>query len=433
MKQTVSSWGLLSRHPHHTVLLNNPHHAVRAISNSQSLGITYGMGRSYGDVCLNPKGTLWQTANLNSFINFDESTGLLTCESGTTLRDIQRLLVPRGWMLPVTPGTQWVSIGGAIANDVHGKNHHVLGTFGDHVKRIRLVRTDGTLLECTAEKNQDWLAATIGGLGLTGVILEVDIQMRQVDGPWLHTESIHFNNLDDFFNLSRDSEASWDYTVAWIDCLAKHGRGIFMRANHAHNIDIKPPTLSNCKIPITPPFSLINRLSLRPFNALYYHMNMLKSSKRIEHYESFFYPLDHIQKWNRLYGPKGFYQYQSVVPQSEGKEVTQSMLQTIAKAHEGSFLAVLKTFGNRQASGMLSFAQSGVTLALDFPNRGPKSTALFEKLDCIVQEAGGRLYPAKDARMPRALFESGYPNINAFLPYRDPGISSSLSRRLMGS
>lgn len=206
-----------------------------------------------------------------------------------------------------------------------------------------------------------------------------------------------------------------------------------MRANHSDSSKLIPPTKPSKKMSLVPPFSLVNGLTLRPFNLAYYALNKLNAGKSLVHYEPFFYPLDKLLEWNRIYGPKGFFQYQSVVPRAVGQDATNAMLKEIKKAGEGSFLAVLKTFGNRKSLGMLSFPEPGVTLALDFPNHGARTHKLFERLDSIIKEAKGRIYPAKDARMPRELFEAGYPQLAEFLQYRDPGISSSLSRRLMGN
>lgn len=429
----VSSWGRLSAHAHEVIRLSDPAQVPHALQ-SHPGGVAHGNGRSYGDVCLNPQGVLWHTTGLDHFIAFDRSTGRLVCEAGVLLRDIQRLAIPCGWILPVTPGTQLITVGGAIANDVHGKNHHVLGSFGDHVQRLKLIRTDGETIDCGPRSQPDWFAATIGGLGLTGVIIEAEIQLRRVAGPWLATETVPYANLDEFFRLADDSEAGWEHTVSWIDCISGGGgRGIFMRGNPAAVGPCAESKGGKLTMPIVPPISLVNPLTLRPFNMAYFHLKKLKAGLAVAHYESFFYPLDNLLKWNRMYGPKGFYQYQSVVPRKVGRDATQAMLGEIVRSGEGSFLAVLKTFGDRQAPGMLSFPQAGVTLALDFPNKGDKTLKLFERLDAIVREAAGRIYLAKDARMPRDLFEAGYPRLNEFLSYRDPGISSGLSRRLMGS
>ncbi len=430
----VSSWGRLSSHPHRVLRLNDPSRANEIVCNGQHPGVAHGMGRSYGDICLNPEGTLWVTTGMDHFVAFDDSTGRLVCEAGMLLRNIQRLAIPRGWTLPVTPGTQLVTVGGAIANDVHGKNHHVLGSFGDHVQKLSLIRTDGEVIHCGPHERSDWFAATVGGAGLTGVITQAEIRLRRVAGPWLDTETIPYANLDEFFQLADESETGWEHTVSWVDCISDGGgRGLFMRGNPA-DVGLRcAPRGHKLTMPIVPPVSLVNRLSLRPFNTVYYNLKKWQSGRTITHYEPFFYPLDNLLEWNRMYGPKGFFQYQCVVPRAIGQDAVHAMLKAIACSGNGSFLAVLKTFGNRQSVGMLSFPQPGVTLALDFPNHGERTHALFERLDAIVRETEGRIYLAKDVRMPRALFESGYPRLPEFVQYRDPGISSSLSRRLMGN
>ncbi len=432
--KAVSSWGRLSAEPHHVFSARDLPALQQALRHSSNPGLAHGMGRSYGDACLNPGGTLWLTGGLDHFIAFNEDNGRLVCEAGVLLRDIQRLAVPRGWVLPVTPGTQLVTVGGAIANDVHGKNHHVLGSFGDHVLRLTLLRTNGETIECGPHERSDWFAATVGGVGLTGIITQAELQLRRTPGPWLDTETLAYANLDEFFQLADASEAHWEHTVSWIDCISGGGgRGVFMRGNPIVTAPRPLPTAQQRTMPLVSPVSLVNRLSLRPFNMAYYHLKKWRAGRAITHYEAFFYPLDNLLEWNRMYGPRGFFQYQSVVPRAVGRDAIQAMLREIARSGDGSFLAVLKTFGNRQPVGMLSFAQPGVTLALDFPNHGARTHRLFERLDAIVREAQGRIYLAKDARMPRELFEAGYPRLPEFLPYRDPGISSGLSRRLMGS
>lgn len=428
----VSSWGRLSREPHHFTSLHDPSSVAAELAGADRPGLAYGMGRSYGDVCLNPQGRLWSTSGLDHLLAFDDTSGRLTCEAGMLLGDIQRLCIPRGWTLPVSPGTQWVTVGGAVANDVHGKNHHRRGSFGDHVLRLTLVRTDGTVIECGPDEQTDWFAATVGGLGLTGVIVKADIQLCPVAGPWLETETLPYRGLTEFFELADSSEADWEYTVSWFDCLSRDVRGLFLRANPSSEGG-SAPAPRRLAMPFAPPASLVNRASLKLFNAAYYQLGQRRASRTLQHYQAFFYPLDRIDRWNLMYGPQGFYQYQCVVPRDGGQQAVQAMLGKIADSGEGSFLAVLKTFGKRQAPGMLSFPMPGVTLALDFSNRGARSLALFTQLDEIVAAAGGRLYMAKDARMSRALFEAGYPRLPEFTPFRDAGISSALSRRLMGS
>jgi FAD/FMN-containing dehydrogenase len=434
----VSSWGRLDSHEHELVPLADSSRLARHITaragGSTAPGLAQGNGRSYGDVCLNPGGRLWRTTALDRFIAFDPASGRLRCEAGVLLRDIQRMSLAHGWLLPVTPGTQMITVGGAIANDVHGKNHHALGTFGEHVLGLRLLRTDGSVIECGPGVQQDWFAATVGGMGLTGVIAEAELQLRRVAGPWLVTDTVPYRSLAEFFHLADSSEAGWEQTVSWIDCLSGIHRGLFFRANLANIPDLDVQAARKARrVPFVPPVSLVNGLSLRAFNELYFRKNSLGAGRAIAHFEAYNYPLDNLHEWNRIYGPRGFYQYQSVVPRAAGQAATAAMLDAIRASRQGSFLAVLKTFGDRPNVGMMSFPRPGVTLALDFPNRGASTARLFERLDAIVREAGGRVYAAKDARMPRDLFESGYPRLAGFLQYRDPGISSAMSRRLIGS
>lgn len=429
----VSSWGRLSRDAHHVVALHDRTRLADVLGASVLPGLVHGNGRSYGDVCLNPGGTLWSARGLDRFIAFDAATGVIECEAGVLLKDIIEVVLPHGWFPPVVPGTQFVTVGGAIANDVHGKAHHVAGSFGDQVLSFELLRTDGTVLPCSAIENAGWFAATIGGLGLTGVITRARLRLRRVDGPWLDAETIPFDSLERFFELSEQARQRFDYTVSWIDCVrGAGGRGVFFQGNHAARRESPQPRAAR-RFPVTPPVSLVNGLSLRVFNRLYHAMQTLKQGRAEQHYLPFFFPLDNLLEWNRMYGPRGFYQYQSVVPPAAALEVTRSMLREISAAGLGSFLAVLKTFGDRPSPGMLSFPMPGTTLALDFPNAGERTRALFDRLNAIVLAAGGRLYPAKDACMPPALLERGYPRLSEFLRFRDPGISSALSRRLLGS
>lgn len=429
IKEIVSSWGLLSANIHTVFYPNKLSCLAQLLRDAPGPFLAFGKGRSYGDVCLNPQASLINTTALDRLIHFDSETGVLQCESGVLLKTIQELFIPQGWMLPVTPGTQFVTVGGAIANDVHGKSHHICGTFGAHVLAFDLLRSNGEILHCTPAHHSSYFAATIGGMGLTGLITAVTLQLQRTPGAFLKTENIAFKNLDEFFELSQNA-TDWAHTVAWIDCLNTQGRGIFMRGNFVERHEIPHKNLS-LKVPFTPPFSMINALSLRAFNCCYYALQKTKKGTRFTHYVPFFYPLDNVLEWNRLYGPKGFYQYQSVIPPEASKKATEEMLKAIAASGTGSFLAVLKTFGNKRSPGLLSFPFEGTTLALDFPNLGEKTKRLFENLDAIVKESGGRLYPAKDARMPREMFRAGYPQLDEFLKWCDKGFSSELSHRLM--
>ncbi|WP_018168627.1 FAD-binding oxidoreductase [Thioalkalivibrio sp. ALMg9] len=397
--------------------------------------LAHGLGRSYGDVCLNPQASLLHTPGLDRFVAFDAATGELTAEAGVSLDALLRFAVPRGWFTPVVPGTRFVTLGGAIANDVHGKNHHQAGSFGDHVRALTLRRSDGQVLEVTPENTPDWFAATVGGLGLTGLIETVTLQLAPIRSAWMRAWSQRFDSLDAFWELNTQSEREWPYTVAWIDCLnpgagGRVGRGIYSGGRHATTAPRKDAWHEHRRsIPLDPPVSLVNRLTLRAFNHLYYRQPV-HATPRAVHHLPWLFPLDAIRHWNRIYGHNGFYQYQCVLPPAASKDGVQALLDAIAASGQGSFLAVLKTFGDRAAPGLLSFPRPGATLALDFPEKGRDTERLFARLDAIVQEAGGALYPAKDARMPADVFRQGFPRWEAFAEYVDPEFSSGFWRRV---
>ena len=429
MRMPSLCWGGLAHGPHQLEFLWQRHQIGAVLTKPGSL-IAHGAGRSYGDAALNPGGRLLMTERLDQFISFDQHTGILECESGVLLGTIQRHMIPRGWMLAVSPGTQWVTLGGAIANDVHGKNHDGAGTFGHHVRSLRLVRTDGQQYDLKDPKDP-LFRATLAGLGLTGVIVSAQIQLMRIPGAWMEQETLPFQNLEEYFHIAHQHEPQWPYTVAWLDCTRYPSRGLFMRGRHTSDAGSCPKEMRRT-IPWNPPISMVNKLSLNCFNPMYYHINRLKASPRLVHYQPFLYPLDHIQNWNRMYGRKGFYQYQCLLPPHTERDAIHALVQSIVRSGRGSFLAVLKTFGQKVSPGMLSFARPGTTLALDFPNQWDRTEQLFKQLDKIVLEAGGCIYMAKDARMPVELFRSGYPDWEHFLNYRDPGLSSALSRRLLG-
>ena len=430
MPAVGTSWG---RYPHADQNIVPLHWRDAALPAATGSVLAYGNGRSYGDVCLNDGGTLLHTRGLDRYIAFDPASGVLRCEAGVLFADILDFVVPQGWFLPVTPGTRYVTVGGAVANDVHGKNHHGAGTFGEHVRRFELLRSDGTRIECSPVQNVDLYTATIGGLGLTGVIIWVEFQLLRIASPWMAQETRRFGNLAEFFALSADSERDYAYTVAWIDCAASgnaFGRGVFFRANHAPAMAAQRAARQRqLVVPFTPPFSLINSLSLRAFNALYFHR--AREGHAVVHYEPYFYPLDAIAEWNRIYGPRGFLQYQCVVPPDASMDAITRLLQTIAASGSGSFLAVLKVFADRRPAGTLSFPRAGTTLALDFPNNGAATFSLLDRLDDIVAATGGAVYPAKDARMSGARFRQYFPNWQSMLPHIDPKFSSGFWRRVM--
>ncbi len=394
--------------------------------------LAVGKLRSYGDSCLNGDGSVIEMPGLDHLIRFDRQHGVIEAEAGVTLDEILQVAIPAGFFLPVTPGTKFVTLGGAVANDVHGKNHHRAGTFGRWVRQLALMRSDGSENVVDRDDASGLFAATIGGLGLTGVITRVTLDLMPITSSRIDLQTIPFGKLSEFFALAAESEASHDYTVAWIDCLAqgdKLGRGIFTRARHSRDGGLSVSTKTGPSVPIEAPGFLLNRLSLSAFNEAYYRIAG-RPREANAGYDPFFYPLDAIGGWNRLYGRRGFYQYQSVVPPSAAEAATTAMLQTIAAAGQGSFLAVLKTFGDVPSPGLLSFPMQGTTLALDFANRGAPTLSLLDKLDAIVREAGGRLYPAKDGRLPPAMFKAGYPALDHFTPHMDPGMSSTFWRRM---
>lgn len=427
------SWGNYARATQQVVHVSDRNSGLPSWPESV-FALPYGNGRSYGDSCLNDHGVLLCARALDRFIAFNATTGVLECEAGVLLDEILDLCVPQGWFPWVTPGTRFVSMGGAVANDVHGKNQISAGSMGDCVLGLELLRSDRERLWCDLDQNPELFAATIGGLGLTGLITRVRLQLRRIQGPWMSTETLRFGSLEEFFALS--AETSTEYSVAWVDCLARGtglGRGIFSRANHApaHPERRPRPPVRTLSVPFTPPFSLINRFSLRAFNEAYFHRSPRRPTQSIVHYQPFFYPLDSIGRWNRIYGRRGFLQHQCVVPPPSAPEVVTELLRTISASGQGSFLAVLKQFGNRPSPGLLSFARPGVTLALDFPALGDPTLRLLDRLDQIVIEAGGAIYPAKDARMSPQAFRASFPRLDEFVPFVDPRFSSGLWRRVM--
>ncbi|MFC1605632.1 FAD-binding protein [Pseudomonadota bacterium] len=395
--------------------------------------LAFGMGRSYGDSCLAAGDEVIGTSGMDRLLAVDWDTGVISAQAGLTLDALIRLAIPRGWFLSVTPGTRFVTLGGALANDVHGKNHHVGGTFGAHVRRLTLYRSDEGVVTCSPRERPELFAATVGGLGLTGIMLSVEIQLRAVSSSQIDQRSFRFENLDEFFDLAREHDPTHEYTVAWIDCVAsgeRAGRGHYMAGDHAKDGPLKVSESGHLKIPFVPPVSLVNAMSLRWFNKLYYGRHPAGETKKRIEYAPFFYPLDGIAHWNRMYGKKGFQQYQCVVPRDGARYVIRSMLGQISKSGTGSFLAVLKQFGDKVSPGLLSFPMPGVTLALDFPQRAKINEQLFSRLNAIVHEAGGRLYPAKDAQMNAEHFKQAYPEWSQLEALRDPQILSRFWRRV---
>ncbi len=403
-----------------------------------------GNGRSYGDAALNPELTLSMLA-MDRMLAFDAKTGLLTCEAGVMLADVLATFVPRGWFPPVVPGTKFVTVGGMIAADVHGKNHHRDGTFGAHVESLMLATANGDVQPCSRAENADLFRATLGGMGLTGVILAASFRLKPIATAFVMAETLAVRDLDEtmaVFEASRD----WPYSVAWLDCLArgaKLGRSLITRGTFmarralpsqlASNPSRLPP-VSKFSVPMDAPSVLLNRASISRFNELYYRWGRVRSGGRPVHFDPFFFPLDRIEAWNRLYGRRGFVQYQCVLPKAKSPTGIAALLERIAASGQGPFLTVLKLFGPA-GEGLMSFPMEGYTLALDFPIRGG-TLALLDGLDAITHAHGGRVYLAKDACCAPERVRQGYPQRDAFKAVRaeavgeTPRFASALSRRL---
>ena len=396
--------------------------------------LPFGTGRSYGDSCLNSTGQLVDTKNLDRFVSFNRESGLICVESGVSFATLLDVITPHGWFLPVSPGTSHVSVGGAIANDVHGKNHHCDGTFGRFVKSFTLLRSSGEQLNCSFDTNAELFQATIGGLGLTGIITSATIQLLKISSTDMDVLTDEFHGLEQFAQLSRQRKDNYRYTVAWIDCASggdAFARGIFLSANHSESGGMSGRKKSKpLSIPFSLPSWLLNRYSIKLFNQFYFHSQRKNTGKtQKQHYHSYFYPLDSISNWNRIYGARGFYQYQFVVPLSK-MDVLEMILEKIVESGMGSFLAVLKEFGQLTSPGMLSFPREGYCLALDFANRGSRTERLIAELDKMVREAGGAAYPAKDRLMSTESFQAYFPKLDAFKAQIDPHFSSDFWRRV---
>lgn len=431
------SWGRYPRQIQTPFFVNWPDDVARAFAyltnHDVKDALAYGCGRSYGDSCLAVSDKILVTRGMDRILAVDWESGVILAQSGLTLAALIRIALPHGWFLPVTPGTKYVTLGGAVANDVHGKNHHIMGTFGRHVRRLVVYRTDEGVVECSSSLRPDLFGATISGLGLTGVILAVELQLRHVSSSEIEQRSIRFSGLNDFFDLSKQYDSAHEYTVAWIDCLARGkqtGRGHYITGDHAKDGSLASPSSVKLSMPIDPPFSLVNSVSLRAFNSLYYYRQRKREVAKRVGYDTFFYPLDRLLEWNKMYGRNGFQQYQCVVPHHESREVIRAVIGEVAKSNTGSFLAVLKNCGELSSPGLLSFPMHGVSLALDFPQRSQIIDRLFAKLDALIHEADGRLYPAKDAHMSALHFKRAYPHWEAIEAMRDVHLLSKFWKRV---
>jgi len=387
--------------------------------------IPYGMGRSYGDSALNPK-VIW-TRRFDKILDFDPTTGLLHVECGVTLAEIIDLFLPRGWFLSVTPGTRYITVGGAIASDVHGKNHHNAGCFSAHVNYLELMLPDGDVRRCGPDEHTDLFRATCGGMGLTGMILTAVIRLQPVASGYIRETVIRCPNLENVFRRFED-HGDAPYSVAWIDCLASGGsigRSVLMLGEHSASGGLKPEPLEPLPMPMDLPGFCLNRYSVALFNRLYYRSHPTYAEDQLKPLETFFYPLDRISNWNRMYGRGGFTQYQLVLPKEASASGLREILKRIASAGLGSFLGVLKLFGPEN-DNLLSFPMEGYTLALDFKIES-RLFPFLDELDRIVLDHGGRLYLTKDVRMGRDMFVRGYSRWEEFESVRNKfGLKSKL-------
>lgn len=418
MKEKIANWG------NYPVVESD----VRSFSFTEQINdfllnsdevIARGNGRCYGDASL-AKNTI-STLKYDKILSFDIEKGIFECQSGLTLDKVLEVIVPKGWFLPVTPGTKFITVGGAVASDVHGKNHHVDGSFSAHVIDMDILLSDGNVVTCSPAVNSDLFRATCGGMGLTGIITRVKFDLKKIETSYIRQKQIKAKNLEEVIRLFEDYK-HYTYSVAWIDCLKKgknFGRSILMLGEHAKQEDLPskkrkhPLALPNKKqinFPFTLPPFVLNQFSVKTFNFLFYGKNLKREINTIISYEPFFYPLDAILHWNRMYGKPGFVQYQFVLP-LESKQGLVEILKRISDRNMGSFLTVLKVFGEQD--DLISFPTKGYTLALDFPVR----KGLFEfldELDEIVLNYGGRIYLSKDARMKPEIFWRSYPNAKTF-------------------
>jgi FAD/FMN-containing dehydrogenase len=402
--------------------------------------IARGNGRCYGDASL-AKHTIF-TLKYDKILSFDAEKGIFECQAGITLDQVLDVIVPKGWFLPVTPGTKFITVGGAVASDVHGKNHHVDGAFSAHVLEMDVITGTGQTVTCSPTQNADLFWATCGGMGLTGIIIRIVFDLKKIETAYIKQKQVKAKNLEELLQLF-DTYSHYTYSVAWIDCLKKgadFGRSILMLGEHAtlaelpekkRAVPLKLPAKKQITFPFNLPSFVLNEYTVKAFNFLYYGKNFKKEINNIVSYEPFFYPLDAILHWNRGYGKRGFVQYQFVLP-LESKQGLIAILNKISDAGLGSFLAVLKVFGKQD--DLISFPMEGYTLALDFPVRN----GLFEfldELDEIVLQYNGRLYLSKDARMKPDTFWQSYPKAKEFLDIvkkYNPGfkVASILARRL---
>jgi len=426
----VNSWGNYPKH--------NSKYYDFDIDNKSSLfrgkTIPFGNGRSYGDSCLSEN--IIGFKKWNHFLSFNKNSGLLKIQSGVLLSEIIEVIIPNGWFLKVNPGTKLITVGGAIASDIHGKNHHIEGCFSECVNWFNLLLPSGEIFKCSREKNQDLFFSTCGGMGLTGFILEIEIQLKSINSIYINQKTTKTKNLKETFEVF-ETIKNEPYSVAWIDCLSKGdkiGRSLIMSGDFDDDGNLNYSPKKRLNIPFNFPSFSLNTLTVKIFNFLYYNRVFKKISFQKVEFDSFFFPLDSIRNWNRIYGKKGFTQYQFILPKQESFEGLKSILNEISNSGKGSFLAVLKLYG-KENRNYLSFPLEGYSLALDFKiEKG--LFELLDRLDEIVLKHKGRIYLSKDVRVSKEVFEKGYPQINKFREirkkYKLNEVFSSLQSKRVG-
>jgi FAD/FMN-containing dehydrogenase len=419
--EEVAGWG---RHPRGRGRVDRPE--APALPAGADPIVARGLGRAYGDPAIpaTPAGRVLECTRADRILAFDSASGRLHCEAGLSLAEILRVFLPRGWFPPVTPGTKFVTVGACVACDVHGKNHHRDGSFGNFVDRLVLLTADGRRVECGPERERELFLATVGGMGLTGLIVEVTLRLRRVESAWIVLESVGVDGLDAMLAGLRRSAEDWPYTVGWIDCLARGrdvGRGVLMRGRHATAMEAAGRVLRRrlpLQVPVDAPEWLLNPLFMRWFNYLYYRAHGGTLARRVVSCDRFFYPLDAVGQWNRLYGRRGFLQYQCVLPRAAGVAPLAALLDRLGAAGAASFLAVIKDCGPA-SEAYLSFPMEGTTLALDLAYRGPATEALVHELNALLIAHGGRVYLAKDAVTRAEDFARMVPRLAEWRAVRD--------------
>ncbi|WP_296743903.1 FAD-binding oxidoreductase [Mesorhizobium sp.] len=431
--ERFGSFGLATPPARHAIAADEAIALLKSGAAQPGSLLGYGNGRSYGDSCQNDAGMVVDMRPLNRIRGFDAETGILEADAGVLLSDIIAHAAPYGFFPAAVPGTQFVTLGGAIANDVHGKNHHRRGTFGCHVEAFALLRSDGRIRRCSETDNVHLFRATIGGMGLTGLILSASIRLMRVPSLDIIERATRFRDLGEFFDLAEAADQANEYAVAWIDQLAgghRSGRGLLFTGNHAERgSHAASPASSRLSVSVQPPFNVLNGPFLTVFNTAYRWKKGRSSAPRQTGYQGFFFPLDGVRDWNRLYGPRGLFQHQSVVPEGAARRAVPALLEAARHAGQGSFLTVLKRFGGARSPALLSFPRPGYTLTLDFPNKGERTLKLLAELDRITIEAGGAVNPYKDARMGPGTFAASFPEWPRLEALRDPAFMSSFWAR----